>query len=324
MPEYHLSNVQKHYRGAGNSPVLDKVCFTIDHIHAGNHHISSTYEVVKCLVDRGIPVTVFFQATSPSNNYELDRQNARLIYNLAPHLVTLGVHPLPSGHSQRDQTDTLNVINGIIQEVTGRKSQVLSYHGHGAGHEPNIRFSGIKYARGIHSGWASGADEPLDTPVMVLNSVDRAFSYTLERNAAGLSSTVFVHSQELVHGSVKKRVFDTIVTEVINQRLQAVSYYSAMKSDFRATSGGGSSSSSTGNGSLRLSALKKHGNHPVKANFYIQKSNGDDVRSVLGVRSQQFVIPAGQYKVIVRVGTISRSDMISLGVNQGIHHVFKV
>ena len=147
MPSYRQDTTSKRYQASTNSPSLDRVCFTLDHIHSGEHGLPSTYEVVKFLVDKRIPVTVFMQATSPSNNYELDRSNARLIYNLAPHLVTLGLHPLSSGNSQQRQTKTHNVISEIIQDVTGKKPTVLSYHGAGVGPEPHIRFPGIKYLR---------------------------------------------------------------------------------------------------------------------------------------------------------------------------------
>lgn len=183
MSVYKLSTVRNRYPASANPPVLDKVCFTIDHIHAGNHHVSSTYEVVKFLVDLQIPVTVFVQATNPSHDYEYDRNNARLIYGLAPHLVSLGVHPLSGTHSQAEQTAVHNTINNIIKSVTGRNPVIMSYHGAGAGPRPGISFPGIKYARGIGSTWARGTDDPLDTPVMVLNSVERSFAYTRDRKS---------------------------------------------------------------------------------------------------------------------------------------------
>jgi len=144
MPVYQLSAVRDRYEHAANPPVLDRVCFTIDHIHAGSTNVSSTYEVVKFLVDQQIPVTVFIQATNPSHDYEFDRHNAQMLYGLAPHLVTLGLHPLHSGHSQAEQTAIHNTINKSIKSVTGQNPTVLSYHGAGAGPEPGIRFPGIK------------------------------------------------------------------------------------------------------------------------------------------------------------------------------------
>jgi hypothetical protein len=315
--------------------VLDKVCFTIDHIHAGNHHTSSTYEVVKYLVDNNIPVTVFIQASNPSNNYEFDRVNARAIYKLAPHLVTLGVHPLHAGHSQHEQQRVHSAISNIIKDVTGKRPTTLSYHGHGAGPEPGIRFSGIKYGRGIGSAWAAGADDPLDTPVMPSQSVDRTFAYTKERNAAGLSATLFLHTQELRHGSTKKRIFDTFVNEVRQQRLQALSYYDAMESDFGGnTSSGGSvtprpqpqplrpATPAERTGVVRLSASTQRGRRPVNASFYVQKTNGVHVQSATGLKSEKFLLPVGHYKVTAKARGASSSKLITVSAHQGLHHIF--
>lgn len=338
MPTYQLSPVSQKYTNAANPPALDKVVFTIDHIHAGGHRVSSTYEVVKFLVDRKIPVTVFFQATSPSNNYEFDRKNARMIYNLAPHLVTLGVHPLPKGFNQSQHMVVFNLLNDIIEEITGKKSTVLSYHGSGAGPMPGISFPGIQYARGIGSSWSASGDNPLNTPVTVLNSVQRSFEYTTERNAAGLSSTLFVHSSELVPGSVRKEIFDSYISEVLSRRLQAVSYYDAMQADFKATSpdtGGGTNGDNTGGstgggtsgggtGSLRLSASEAGTRRPVKANFKIQKLNGEVVETASNLTSEQFFIPVGKYKVSATALGKTETTEVTLTRSQGLHHVFLI
>lgn len=268
-----------------------------------------------------------------SNNYELDRSNARLIYNLAPHLVTLGLHPLSSGNSQQRQTKTHNVISEIIQDVTGKKPNVLSYHGAGAGPEPHIRFPGIKYCRGIGSAWAVGADQRNDTPVIVLNSVTRALNYAQERNAAGLSATIFIHTQELTRGSPKKRIFDTFVKEVQERRLHAVSYYQAMEVDFNVghrqplpspqptPTPRPDNNSSRRKGSLRLSASTEQGRRPISANFFIQKTNGQNVESGRGT-TKQFKIPEGKYKVTAKVGNIKRTKTLHVSASQGVHHIF--
>lgn len=331
MATYRLSNVTDRYNFAARPPVLDRVVFTIDHIHAGDHDICSTYEVVKFLVDRNIPVTVFMQATNPSNDYEYDRNNARLIHRLAPNLVTLGVHPLPSGNSSAAQNRVHTILQNIIKDVTGTFPAVLSYHGSGAGPEPGITFSGIKYARGILSAWAAGTDNPKNTPVMVMNSVSRAFAYTSQRNAAGYSSTIFVHTNELRNGSAKKLVFDTFVQEIASRRVQAVSYMSGMNVDFNVsvtptppvpTPTPNPPSGSGALGSLRLSASTKVGRRPVNANFLIEKLNGDDVDNANNVKTQAFRIPVGQYKITAKIGNVTETATINLTANQGIHHIF--
>ncbi|MGB1310660.1 MAG: hypothetical protein ACPG47_05585 [Leucothrix sp.] len=332
MATYRLSNVTEQYTFAANPPVLDRVVFTIDHVHAGDHDICSTYEVVKFLVDKNIPVAIFIQATNPSNNYEYDRNNARMIYQLAPNLVTLGVHPLPSGHTQQEQSQVHNTIREIIKDVTGTFPAVLSYHGAGAGPEPGITFSGIKYARGIISAWAAGTDNPKNTPVMVMNSVSRAFAYTSQRNAAGYSSTIFIHTNELREGSTKKRVFDTFVQSVLDRKIQAMPYMSAMNVDFEnattptppdpTPSTPPNNGGSSGIGSLRLSASTKVGRRPVNADFLIEKLNGDDVGSAQSVKTQAFKLPAGQYKVTAKIGNVTETATINLTATKGIHHIF--
>ena len=336
MATYRLSNTTNQYNFSGRPPTLDRVTFTIDHIHAGDHDICSTYEVVKFLVDKNIPVAVFIQATNPSNNYEYDRNNARMIYRLAPHLVTLGVHPKPSGNTAQEQNRVHTVIRNIIKDVTGSFPVVLSYHGAGAGPEPGITFSGIKYARGILSSWAAGTDNPLNTPVMVMNSVSRAFAYTSQRNAAGYSSTIFVHTNELTDNSTKKLVFDTFVNEVTSRRMQAVSYYNAMLVDFnrsvtatppvptppRPTPTTPVTSGTLG--SLRLSASSKVGRRPVNANFLIEKLNGEEAGRANNVKTHPFRIPLGQYKVTAKVGNITETATVNLTAASGIHHIFLI
>jgi hypothetical protein len=329
MPVYQLSAVRDRYIHSANPPVLDRVCFTIDHIHAGSTNVSSTYEVVKFLVDQQIPVTVFIQATNPSHDYEFDRHNAQMLYGLAPHLVTLGLHPLHSGHSQAEQTATQNTINKIIKSVTGQNPTVLSYHGAGAGPEPGIRFPGIKYGRGIGSAWSVGTDQRLDTPVTVFNTIARSFAYTSERNSAGLSSTIFVHSQELTKGSTKKEIFDTYVTEIKAQRLQAVSYLDAMTVDFK---DGGTTTppitppvtppSSISRQSLRLSASDKNTRSPLAADFKIKQASGETVDIANNTASKQFSLPVGRYLVSATARGVTESKTIELTLAKGLHHIF--
>ncbi|MCK5810887.1 MAG: hypothetical protein KAH00_07335 [Cocleimonas sp.] len=323
MAAYRLSSIQKTYKFSANPPVLDKVVFTIDHIHAGDHHLSSTYEVVKFLTDHGIPVTVFIQCSNPSNDYEFDRHNARSIYGLAPHLVTLGVHPLPKGHSQAQQRDALNNISRIIQDITRKRPVTLSYHGSGAGPMRGISFPGIKFARGVQHAWAVNTDKPLDTPVMPLVSVSRAYEYIHERNNAGLSATLFVHSLELRHGSRQRRVFDTLVRDVVQRRLQALAYQQAMQQDFHG--GGGASVVTTSpieTGVMRLSALTKEGKRPIPVNLSIKQRDGHYAVSASNTTSRQFSLPVGNYRVSAQTGQVTETKDLSLNPRQGIHHIF--
>jgi hypothetical protein len=338
MPAYQLSTVRNKYEAVANPPVLDKICFTLDHIHAGNSHVASTYEVVKFLVDQQIPVTVFIQATNPSHDYELDRNNAKLIYGLAPHLITLGVHPLSKGATQAQQTATHNTISKIIKEVTGKNPVTMSYHGAAAGPESGIHFPGIKYARGIGSAWSPGTQERLDTPVMPLNTVARSFAYTSERNSAGLSATLFLHTQELSSTSIKKEIFDTYIAEIKAQRLQAVSYFDAMEDDFNDSSSGGNDTptppvtppvtppltppSSTSRQSLRLSASDKNTRAPLTADFKVKQATGETVDVANGTSSNQFSLPVGRYLVSATARGVTQSKTLELTFAKGLHHIF--
>lgn len=233
MSNYILSDVTQSYNHSANPPLRDKVVFTIDHIHQGGPGLYSTFDVVKFLVDRQIPVTVFLQCTDPVNLCPADKRNARLIYDLNHNLVSLGAHSLSPGNSQSKQTNNLNLVSNVIGDITGVNPVILSYHGSGAGPENNINYAGIQYARGIISAWsAAQQDNPLNTPVMGLGSVNAAFDFTHLRNIAGHSATLFVHSAELTNGSVKKGVFDAMIQAVSDLKLQALSYLTAMQGDY--------------------------------------------------------------------------------------------
>ena len=322
MATYQLSNIQKKYNFSAKPPVLDKIVLTIDHIHAGDHHLSSTYEVVKFLTDRRIPVTVFIQCTNPSNDYEFDRNNARLIYSLSPHLVTLGIHPLPKGATQQQQHKTLNTISRIIRDVTRKTPVILSYHGHGAGPMRGINFPGIRFARGIRHAWSLNKDNPLDTPVMPLVSVSRAYEYIHERNNAGLSATLFVHSAELRGGARQKRVFDTLVRDIMRHRLKAVAYQEAMQEDFKHTGVPVVLTRPHSTGVMRLSALTKQGKRPILVNFYLKQLDGDYLNNVSNVNTRQFSLPVGRYRVSAQIGHITETKDLTLTATQGIHHIF--
>lgn len=236
MPTYVQSNTRKTYQNSANPPVLDKVVFTIDHIHQGGPGLYSTYDVVKFLVGKQIPVTIFMQCSDPVNLCPADKRNAKKIYDLNPNLVTLGAHSLQPHSSQLAQRNNLSLIRNVITSITGTYTNIMSYHGHRAGPENGISYAGIHYARGIKSTSLAQRRNPLNTSVMGLSSVDSAFNYIRSRNIAGLSATLFVHSAEIRNGSRRKRVFDTLVKEVSNRRLQALHYHAAMRNDFSAGS----------------------------------------------------------------------------------------
>lgn len=331
MLVYQPSRVSMTYQHTANPPRLDKIAVTIDHVHAGNSSVCSTYELVRYLVHRNIPVTVFIQATSPGNNYELDKTNARLIHQLNHRLVTLGVHPLSRGHSQVQQLETFNVISQIIQEATGSKPKVLSYHGHRAGPEAGIIYPGIQYARGIHS--QDGRAKAINTPVMPASSVTNAFNYIKRRNEAGLSATFFTHSVELKNGSAKKRVFDNLVKQVMAQRLHAMPYIEAMQQDFNGATATNPASNQNRNRpqqppspgakfGLRLSALTEVSFRPVNANFEVRDNRGDIVAVTNNRKQAQFHLPPAIYQANARVDGVSITQLVNLTGQQGIHQKF--
>lgn len=238
MPNYNPEFITDSYNFSANPPILDKIVFTIDHIHGGGPGIYSTLDVVKYLVDRQIPVTVFIQCTDPANLCALDSRNAQDVFNLNPNLVTLGIHTLTRGNSQSTQTNNLNLISNMILSITGQRPVISSYHGVNAGPENGISFPGVQFARGIHSQWSPvQADDQLNTPVMGINTISQSFNYIQQRNNANQSATLFVHSAELRSGSSKKKVFDTLVKAVIDRDLQAVDYLTAMQADFAPSTG---------------------------------------------------------------------------------------
>lgn len=233
MPNYSLSFVSQQYPYAANPPQLDKVVFTIDHIHTGGPGMYSTFDVVSYLVDRDIPVTVFIQCSDPVNLCPAERRNAQQLVNLNPALVSLGAHTLSPGNSKSAQQDNLNLIKDMISDITGSSPITMSYHGSGAGPEAGITYPGIQFARGIHSQWSTAQqDDVLNTPVIPLNTVNSALDFIRLRNLANLSGCLFVHSTELVSGSARKTVFDTILQAVLNNQLQALSYDAAMQHDY--------------------------------------------------------------------------------------------
>ncbi len=236
MPTYNPSFVTQQYLHSANPPFLDKVVFTIDHLHEGGPGIYSTFDVVKYLVSKQIPVTIFIQCTDPNNLCPAERRMAQNVYDLDHNLVSLGAHSLTRGNSQANQNNNLDKVKDVIADITGSNPEILSYHGSNAGPENGISYPGITYARGITSAWsAAQMDNPLNTPVMNINSVNAAYNFIQQRNAANLSATLFVHSVELTSGSQKKVTFDTIVADVVGRRLQALPYLSAMQSDYTGT-----------------------------------------------------------------------------------------
>lgn len=232
MPDYVPSYVNETYGLSAHFPTLDRVVFTIDHIHMGGPGIYSTFDIVKYLVNHKIPVVIFMECTDPANQCKKDMVHAKEIYELDPELITLGVHALPKGNTQEAQTARQRLINNVIKDITGSESLLLSYHGAGAGPELGVIFENIKYARGIRSWVAAQRFNRLDTPVMSLSSIRAAFKYTKLRNKAGLSATLFVHSVELRSSYPQKKVFDAFIKQVTEQSLQALPYSKAMELDY--------------------------------------------------------------------------------------------
>lgn len=239
MPNYNPDFVSDSYNFIANSPVLDKVVFTIDHVHQGGAGLYSTLDVVRHLVTKNIPVTIFLQCTDPANACALDSNNAQEIFNLDPNLVSFGIHSLSRGSSQSQQNDNLNLISNMILNITGQRPVISSYHGHLAGPEDGITLSRVQFARGIHSFWSTAQqDNKLNTPVMGLNTVNQSFEFIRLRNLANLSATLFVHSAELRNGTIKKKSFDTIIKAVSDRKLQALDYETAMRADYSAITPG--------------------------------------------------------------------------------------
>jgi len=233
MPYYRLSHTTQRYPHSARPPVLDRVVFTIDHVHQGGAGLYSTYDVVRYLTDRKIPVTIFIQCTDPRNRCIRDNRYARKIYQLNPALVSLGAHSLSPRTSPARQRENYELIQDTIRSITGVNTQILSYHGRNAGPEAGVSYLGIKYARGIKSAWSTARfDNLLDTPVVPMHSENAAFEYTRLRNLSGFSSTIFVHSLELRNGMRQKRVFDTFIRSVVERKIQAVSYIHAMQADY--------------------------------------------------------------------------------------------
>lgn len=297
---------------------LAKVAFTIDHIHDGNHWVMSTYDQVKNLVEKNIPVTVFLQATDPSDNYNNDKTNAKKIYDISPKLVTLGIHTLPRTASEKQQTENITTLREIIHDVTGTPPSVLSYHGPGAASDPNInlQLQDIRFARGIMSVWGASSGNPLDTPVITLKSVNRAFASIHERHSAGLSSTLFVHSAELTAGSTKKAIFDALIEAVLQGRLQAISYLKAMQNDF------GESETNTDKQSLQLSAVTRGDRKPINVNFHIKNIDNGKEYEAKNTSTKIFAIPFGKYKITAAVGNAKVSSGIILESFGARHHLF--
>ncbi len=230
MPNYSPDFVSDSYNFAANPPVLDKIVFTIDHIHQGGPGLYSTLDVVRHLLSKSIPVTIFLQCTDPANLCAHDSRQAQDVFNLNPNLVSFGIHTLPRGNSQTVQSNNLSLINNMILSITGQRPIISSYHGANAGPENSISFAGVQFARGIHSHWSDAQqDNRLNTPVMGLNSINQSFNFIRFRNQANLSATLFVHSAELTNGSNKKKAFDTLVKAVSDRDLQALDYLTAMQ-----------------------------------------------------------------------------------------------
>jgi len=325
-PPYQLSsNIIDKYEGSGYSSGLDKIAFTIDHIDMGDAKRSSTYEVVKYLTDHEIPVTVFMQSHN-SENHEQDKENALQIYKLAPHLVTLGIHPLARHHTPEDQSRDFNIISCMIEDITGKKCITLSYHGNKAGPMKGIDFPGIKFARGIicPSHTSCNDDQSLNTPVLPLAHLLYTYKLIKKENIDGRSATLFVHSIELSSSVEKKIIFDTLINDVVFKRLDALHYLEAMEENYRDFHPMITSPLVTG--SIRFSALKEKTNEPTLVDLSIQQIDGSYTVEISKIDSIRLYLPVGKYDITATTIDTKKTYTtdIVLTASKGIHHIFHV
>ncbi|WP_022952390.1 hypothetical protein [Leucothrix mucor] len=79
-----------------------------------------------------------------------------------------------------------------------------------------------------------------------------------------------------------------------------------------------------GVGGLRVSALTKEGKRPVKASFYIQRLNGENVDNRKNVETEQFSLPAGRYRVTARTQDVRLVEDVDVLAGKGLHQIFLV
>jgi hypothetical protein len=79
-----------------------------------------------------------------------------------------------------------------------------------------------------------------------------------------------------------------------------------------------------GVGGLRVSALTKEGKRPVKASFYIQRLNGENVDNRKNVETEQFSLPAGRYRVTARTQDVRLVEDLDVLAGKGLHQIFLV
>lgn len=77
-------------------------------------------------------------------------------------------------------------------------------------------------------------------------------------------------------------------------------------------------------GGLRVSALTKEGKRPVKASFYIQRLNGENVDNRKNVETHQFSLPAGKYRVTARTQDARLVKDLDVLAGKGLHQIFLI
>lgn len=77
-------------------------------------------------------------------------------------------------------------------------------------------------------------------------------------------------------------------------------------------------------GGLRLSALTKQGKRPTIVSFTISRLNGELLQSIENVKTQQFTLPAGQYKVTAKTANSSTVKQVEVLATKGVHEIFLI
>lgn len=79
-----------------------------------------------------------------------------------------------------------------------------------------------------------------------------------------------------------------------------------------------------GVGGLRVSALTREGKRPVKASFYIQRLNGENIDNRKNVETEQFSLPAGRYRVTARTQDVRLVEDLDVVAGKGLHQIFLI
>lgn len=334
MPHYQPSSVSGQYTHMARPPFPDKISFTLDHLQVSTPAAPGTADIVRYLTARDIPVTVFVRCAEPRNGCPRNRPLAEEVYRINPRLVTLGVHSRSKTRPRQEQLDNLAAINNMIEDITGKKSMVMSYHGKNAGPVPGFSFPGMRYCRGITSKWSSAGFDGFNTPVVSANTIKKCYAEVAAMNKSGLVPTLFFHSHELSkapgHRIFKSR-FDNFVNDIVHKNLQAVHYLEAMETSLNPgsapVSGGDTDDSDTPTITrrFRVSASEIGTLRPVKVDYIIEDADGRQVGMTQNKTTELFTLPVGDYIVRARVNNQERCHQhFTLTVAGGLHVILYV